>query len=353
MGLRLAVIGLSQGRHLARWAQRTGMEIAALCDHDERLLEAAGREHPGAVLTRRWEDLLSHDLDAVALVNYFDAHAPLAIAFLDAGIHVLSETSACTSEAEGRALIAAADRSAATYSFAENYVAHPHVRVIAEALTAGEIGEVQLIEADYLHAMAPDVVDALIRDSSTWRGRIAPTAYCTHTLSPILHLTGAWPTEVTAFSVEVADPRPAVVMVVRLSTGGLAIARHGFLQGEPASHWSWVSVRGTTGLIESSRSPGEQAWDVRLRQEGWVAGQDGALEETRTAERVELDERLVDRHDDGTVRVLQAFRGTVETGEPPLVPVRAAVAASLVGVVGAESLDRGSIPVAMPSMWES
>ncbi|WP_134325210.1 Gfo/Idh/MocA family protein [Cumulibacter soli] len=348
--MRLAIIGLGLGRHLARWATSIGMEIVALCDLDEQVLESAGSEYPDALLTGRWQDLLTYDVDAVALVNDFDAHAPMAIAFLDAGIHVLSESAACTSEAEGRALIAASDRSKVTYSFAENYVVHPHVRVMADALAAGEIGPVQLIEADYLHAMAPESVDSLIRDSATWRGRISPTAYCTHTLSPILHLTRAWPTEVSAFPVNAEDPRPAVAMAVRLSTGALAIARHGFLQGEPDSHWSWVSVRGSTGLIESSRAAGDQAWDVRLRKEGWTVGQAAAIEEQRSASRIELNGELVERHNEGTVRVLQAFRDTVMAGAPPMVPVRAAVAASLVGVAGAESLARDSCPVPVPDV---
>ena len=348
--MRLGVIGLGQGRHLARWAIRTGMEIVALCDHDEQALESASSEHPGARSTSRWEDLLSYDIDAVAVVNDFDSHAPIAMAFLDAGVHVLSESAACTSETEGRALIAAADRSAATYSFAENYVAHPHVHLMADALNGGEIGSAQLIEADYLHAMAPETVSALIRDSTTWRGRISPTAYCTHTLSPVLHLTKAWPTEVTAFPVDAADPRPAVVMAVRLSTGALAITRHGFLQGESTSHWSWVSVRGSTGLIESLRAPAEDAWHVRLRKEGWAVDGGEADEEIRRATRFELGGAVVDRHDEGTARMLRAFRATVEEGAPPMVPVRAAVAASLVGVAGADSLDRGSRPVAVPDV---
>ncbi len=40
----------------------------------------------------------------------------------------------------------------------------------------------------------------------------------------------------------------------------------------------------------------------------------------------------------------------MERGEPPLVPVRPAVAASLVGVAGAESLANGSRPVPVPMM---
>jgi predicted dehydrogenase len=222
---------------------------------------------------------------------------------------------------------------------------------MADALAAGEIGPVQLIEADYLHAMSPAAVDSLIRDRTTWRGRISPAAYCTHTLAPILHLTGAWPRQVTAFPVEDADPRPAVVLVVRLSTGALAIARHGFLQGEPESHWSWVSARGTTGLLESSRTPGDSAWDVRLRTEGWALGRAEASEQTRRADHVELGGEPVRRHDEATVLLLRAFRDTVEAGAPPLVPVRQAVAASLVGVAGAESLARGSSPVDVPEVW--
>ncbi|MFE7648242.1 hypothetical protein [Streptomyces phaeoluteigriseus] len=53
--------------------------------------------------------------------------------------------------AEGERLVAAADRSSEAYSFAENYVAHPHVRLIRQAIEAGELGRISLIEADYLH----------------------------------------------------------------------------------------------------------------------------------------------------------------------------------------------------------
>lgn len=58
----------------------------------------------------------------------------------------------------------------------------------------------------------------------------------------------------------------------------------------------------------------------------------------------------VARGAEGTVRVPRAFRATMERGEPPLVPVRPAVAASLVGVAGAESLANGSRPVPVPVM---
>ncbi|MFE1360887.1 Gfo/Idh/MocA family protein [Streptomyces harbinensis] len=346
--MRVGVIGLSRGLHLAGWLRRMGVTVALACDRDAARRDAAREALPGTVLVDRWQDLLDHPLDGVVLANDFDAHAPLALAFLEQGVHVLSECAACTDENEGRQLIDAAERSSATYSFAENFVHHPHIRLIRQAAADGELGRITLIEADYLHGMAPQAVDALIGDPGSWRGRIAPTAYCTHTVSPVLAVTDAWPVEVTAFPVDEHRPRDAVVLTVRLSTGALAVTRHGFLQGEPDSHWSWLSARGTRGLAESVRAPGERSWSVRLRSEAWTRADGAAHEEEREAPPLILAGRPVARRDEGTVRILQGFRATVEGGAPPLIPVRPAVAASLAGVAGARSLENGSQPVRVP-----
>ncbi|MFC1263694.1 MULTISPECIES: Gfo/Idh/MocA family protein [Streptomyces] len=348
--MRVGVIGLRMGLHLADWCRKVGLEVVAACDRDPERRAVARAQLTEAVLVEQWQELLEHRLDGVVLANDFDEHAPLAIAFLDRGVHVLSESAACVDAAEGERLIAAADRSSATYSFAENYVAHPHVRLLRQAIEAGELGRISLIEADYLHGMSPDEVAGLIGDPAHWRGRIAPTAYCTHTVSPILALTKAWPVEVSAFSVDEADPRAAVVMAVRLSTGALALTRHGFLQGEADSHWSWISVRGTKALAESVRTTGERSWSIRVRTESWAAPEGHAHEEERTPPPFTLAGEPVARGAEGTVRILRAFRATMAHGEPPLVPVRPAVAASLVGVAGAESLANGSRPIPVPVM---
>ncbi len=267
------------GLHLATWCARLGIDVAVVCDRDPAALARAAEALPRARRVSDWRDLLEEGLDGVVLANDFDAHAPLAIAFLEHGVHVLSETAACADAAEGRRLVEAAERSSATYSLAENYVLHPHVRLIREALP--EIGRITHIEADYLHSMSPEGIGGLIADPDHWRGRIASTAYCTHSLSPILALTGARPVQVTAFSADTSTPRQASVMAVRLSTGALALTRNGFLSGEPDSHWSWVSVRGERGLAESVRAQGDRAWSVRVRTEGWTHADGGVREEER------------------------------------------------------------------------
>ncbi|WP_280402127.1 Gfo/Idh/MocA family protein [Nocardia carnea] len=347
--VRVGVVGLGMGLYLATWCRRLGMEVVAACDRDPARRAEAAASLPGVDPVENWSELLDADLDAVVLANDFDEHAPLAIAFLERGVHVLSEAAACADEEQARALLDAERRSAATYSFAENYVFHPHTRLIGHIVGSGEIGRVTLIEADYLHGMSPDGVSALIGDPGHWRGRIAPTAYCTHTLSPVIALTGELPVEVTAFPIDATARPAAVALVVRLGGGGLAITRHGFLQGEPDSHWSWLSVRGTEGLAESVRAPGSRAWSVRVRKEAWTEPAGIVRDEERMPERLSLPDGVVaEPAAEGTVRILTGFRACVEDGESPLIPARPAVAASLVGVAGARSLRDGSRPVPMP-----
>ncbi|WP_433192895.1 Gfo/Idh/MocA family protein [Nocardia sp. CA-107356] len=349
--MHIGIVGLLRGLYMAEWAQRIGIEVVAICDRDSERLAAARAEFRAARAAEDWPELFDAGLDGVVLANDFDAHAVLAIAFLDRGIHVLSETAACVSEEEGRRLIAAAERSTATYSFAENYAFHPHTRLLRESVDSGELGGIALVEADYLHSLSPEDTAALIGDPAHWRGRIAPTAYCTHTVSPLLELTGAWPVEVSAFPVGPGGDRPAaVVLAIRLSDGTLALARHGFLAGETGSHWSWFSVRGAHGLAESIRATGEDAWSVRVRKEGWAQADGQLREEIRVPVPYLVNDEPIDRMAEGTVAVLEGFRATVERGIPPLIPVRPAVAASLVGVAGAESLAKGSGPVLVPDV---
>ncbi|MFF4697091.1 Gfo/Idh/MocA family protein [Streptomyces chattanoogensis] len=359
----IGVVGLVRGLYVARWCARLGIRVTALCDTDQERLTAAVREFPGARTTSQWRHLLAPGagLDGVLLAHDFDRHAEAAIAFLDRGIHVLSETAACTTEREGRALVAAAERSRASYSFAENYVTHAHVRAIGKLVRDGVIGAPQLIESDYVHAASPEDVAALIGDPAHWRGRISSTAYCTHALSPVLDVTGAWPVEVSAFPVNARQERPeAVVLMVRLSDGGLALTRQTFLQGEPDSHWHWFSVRGSRGLAESVRAAGERSWHVRVRRDAWAAprtgpGQEGAHEEELVppALRIETAAGAVEvpRHDEGTARVVDAFRACMEEdGAVPRIGVRPAVAASLVGTAAAVSLREHGRAVAVPDV---
>lgn len=119
--IRVGVVGVRRGESFIKGAaEAVGMTLVAICDVWEERLRAAGRAYGVAAFTE-YDAFLEYDLDAVILANYFHQHAPFAIKALDAGKHVLSETSANGTIAEGVALCRAVERSGCIYMLAENY----------------------------------------------------------------------------------------------------------------------------------------------------------------------------------------------------------------------------------------
>ncbi len=107
--IRVGVLGSGRGMAFAQGAgELVGMELVALCDKwvpglkdAERRLAAGGKT---VTTYTDYEKFLEHDFDAVILANYFHEHAPFAVRALAAGKHVMSETSACFTMAQGVAL---------------------------------------------------------------------------------------------------------------------------------------------------------------------------------------------------------------------------------------------------------
>jgi len=119
--ITVGVVGLSRGKSFVRSAELAGMKLVAVCDKREEALAAAGSSL-GVATYLDVDEFLSHDMDAVILANYFHQHAPLAVKALKAGKHVMSETTACKTPAEGVALARAVEKSGKVYMLAENFL---------------------------------------------------------------------------------------------------------------------------------------------------------------------------------------------------------------------------------------
>src|SRR5260370_20041844 len=136
--LRVGVVGGRRGLTLARACQMVGMEVVAICDLDRARLSSASSAL-GAVPYQDYGAFLAHDMEGVILANFFDAHAPLAIKALKAGKHVMSETTACKTAAEGVQLLRTVEQTGGIYLFAANYPFKPHVRDLRRLDQAGEL----------------------------------------------------------------------------------------------------------------------------------------------------------------------------------------------------------------------
>jgi predicted dehydrogenase len=88
-------------------------------------------------------------IDAVAIVTPNYLHAPMASAFLEAGIHVICDKPLAISLAEGEALAALARKQNKVFALTHVYAGYPMVRHARSMVAAGEIGEVRLVQVEY------------------------------------------------------------------------------------------------------------------------------------------------------------------------------------------------------------
>ncbi|MEC3884147.1 gfo/Idh/MocA family oxidoreductase [Halobacillus litoralis] len=152
--LKIAIIGcgsIAQNRHLPEYEANKNVEVKAVCDIvEERAREVA--QVQGATLYTDYEELLKNEeVDAVSvcLPNYL--HAPVSIAALNAGAHVLCEKPMATTKEEAEEMIQAAEKNGKKLMIAHNQRFVPsHVKA-KELIESGAIGKVYSFRTAFGH----------------------------------------------------------------------------------------------------------------------------------------------------------------------------------------------------------
>jgi predicted dehydrogenase len=352
--IRVGVVGVGRGESFAQGTGETvGMELVALCDLWEERLKAVGARYGVATYTE-YSRFLEHDLDAVVLANYFHQHAPLAIQALESGRHVMSETAANATLAEGVALCRAVERSGRVYMLAENYPYTVFNQEMRRVYRTGEIGRVTYAEGEYNHPMAPRDRLAISRGMDHWRAWIPSTYYCTHALAPLVYITESLPVQVNALSiacrevdeetVRVADP--GSVILCRMDNGAVFRLFGLLLPG----HSNWYRVHGSRGAMELVRGPGYFGpGPIRVWHEEWDLGPGEERERVYTPdwpEHAELARQA--GHGGGDFWTSFHFANAIRAGEAPFLDVYRAVAMSSVGILAWKSALEEGRPFAVP-----
>jgi len=97
----------------------------------------------------RLEAAREDGIDAVAIVTPNHLHAPVATAFLEAGIHVICDKPLGISLDEGMALAALARARKRVFALTHTYTGYPMVRHARELVASGAIGEVRMVHVEY------------------------------------------------------------------------------------------------------------------------------------------------------------------------------------------------------------
>ena len=88
-------------------------------------------------------------IDAVAIVTPNHMHAAPAVAFLDAGIHVLCDKPLAAQMEDAAAIAAAVARSGKHFILTHNYTGYPMIRQAREMVARGEFGAIRVVQVEY------------------------------------------------------------------------------------------------------------------------------------------------------------------------------------------------------------
>jgi len=361
--IRFGVIGLRRGQSFVRMCRAVGgATVTALYDIDATRVTTAAAEL-GARAFTKYEQFLAAAIDAVIIASPLPFHARQAIAALAAGKHVLSEVTAAHTIEDARALVAAARVSDAVYMLAENYRYLDEVELLKRLHDAGRFGAIYFGEGEYLH----DCRGLWFNDdgSLTWRGRGELAVYCTHSLGPLLYITGDRVASVSALAVPGGkfDPRvttPTMHLMQMTTTGGAAL-RVRVDHVSPRPHqMAYYALQGTAGGYEAWRGHGDTSkiWLADEHEPSLFHAPAQWHPLAEQAERIIPDrlaappEARIGGHGTSEYWLLHDFLAAARGEAPVPIDVFCGLDYTLPGICAVESSAQSGAPIAVPDPRE-
>lgn len=358
--IRVGVLGARRGETMINYCkQAENAEVVAVCDKAVYLLDEVRRESEGLPVAYydNFEDFIKHDMDAVVLANYANEHAPFAIRAMEEGKHVFSEVLPVQTLKEAVELIEAVERTGKIYAYGENYCYMAAPREMRRLYREGKIGEFEYGEGEYVHNCEPIWPEIAYGEKDHWRNHMFSTFYCTHSLGPILHITGLRPVSVTGFEPTNNDRRIRTgsrsatygVEMVTLENGAIVKSIHGDLYRNNISY----VVYGTKGRMESAREDAERGGHDRIYiNADAVEGDYGAPTKIETYLPAEREEKSRGFGHGGSdfwsmYYFIEKIRGD-ETAD--MIDVYEALNMSLPGLFAYRSILAGGAPMQIPDL---
>ncbi len=221
----VAIIGAGYwGPNLLRnFCRNVDTDVRWVCDLDvERARSIVGRYSTISVTAEVGEVLDDPDVEAVVIATPAATHAPIGLAVLESGRHLLVEKPLATNRADGALLVAAAEQRGRVLMCDHTYCYTPAVQEIRRLVHSGMLGEIQYVDAVRINL-------GLIRPDTDVVWDLAP-----HDLSILDHVLpeAQRPRQVSAYGVDPVGVGRACIGYVALPLGGNALAH---------LHVNWLS----------------------------------------------------------------------------------------------------------------
>ena len=143
--MRIALLGTGwiMDFHARAVLEHPGAELVAAANWREPSLHRLAERYGIPRVTTDWPALAAdREVDAAVIGTPNAHHAAQAVAFLEAGKHVLVEKPMAPSVAEADAMVAAARGAGAWLMVAHCWRFHPDVRALRARVESGELGEI-------------------------------------------------------------------------------------------------------------------------------------------------------------------------------------------------------------------
>ncbi|MBM7586311.1 putative dehydrogenase [Bacillus pakistanensis] len=253
--IKVAIIGcgsIAKHRHLPEYKAHEFVEIVAVCDIVAERANGFAKVYEAKAHTNYEELLRDSTIDAVSVCTPNYLHAPISIAALQAGKHVLCEKPMATSRGEAEEMISAAERSNKKLMIAHNQRFVPSHKKARKLIENGEVGKIYSFRTAFGHG-GPEGWSADGKDSWFFRKNEAFIGAMgdlgVHKTDLLRFLLGEEFVEVGAFvetsAKENTDVDDTAVCVLKTESGTV---------GTLAASWSYVSKEDNSTIIYGEKA---------------------------------------------------------------------------------------------------
>ncbi len=268
--LKIGIFGARMGGAHAGTlvAMSDDVEITAFCEKEVELHKDVEKYlAPGGKCYTDFDEFIHSGLDAVVLANYFDEHAKFAIKAFEAGVDVLSETTAAPSLAECVELVEACEKYGRKYALALNCPYFKAVYQMKKMIDDGTVGKVLYGEAEYIHSSEQSIdskletkkIEKIDLDNLHWRQTLPSCYYNMHSLGPLMYITNTMPQSVYCSAMRDDDfyagttslkDCPGAIVITKMDSGAV-FNTTGCASYPPTSKWYRLNCE--NGCLETER----------------------------------------------------------------------------------------------------
>jgi predicted dehydrogenase len=182
--IRLGMVGGGQGAFIGavhRLAARIDDEyefVAGALSADAKKAQASGRDL-GLAADRIYTDYKSmakaeakrkDGIEAVSIVTPNHVHVPAAMAFIEAGIHVICDKPLAFNLKEARALEKLlAKNPKVIFALTHNYSGYPMIRQAKAMVANGDLGAIQIVQGEYAQDWLTTALEKTGQKQAAWR----------------------------------------------------------------------------------------------------------------------------------------------------------------------------------------